>query len=124
MLTTILFRGKKRAKPKKNLSHGNLTYSTKGVQKKKKTGKKRALKTKPNYKRLSAVAEHKKCSITNKKNGLKNERAEHERLQGCADDFNCVEEKKNYSNNNNSDIGAPQNVSQKSMQLAAFGKLI
>lgn len=29
-----------------------------------------------------------------KKNGLKNERAEHERLQGCADDFNCDEEKK------------------------------
>lgn len=65
------FSGKKTRKAKKNLSHGNLTYSTKGVQKKKETGKKRALKTKPNYKRLSAVAEHKKCSITNKKKWVK-----------------------------------------------------
>lgn len=45
----------------------------------------------------------------------KRERAEHERLQGCADD----EEKKQQQQQQRY-----RNVSQKSMQLTAFGKLI
>lgn len=80
------FSGKKTRKAEKKLVTRQFNIFYKRCSEKKETGKKRA-RSKRNP--ITNDFPHKKCSIT-KKNGLKNERAEHERLQGCADD----EEKK------------------------------